>query len=391
MKTKITTLCCLALCAFAAENTVSSLKNSGTVPPPPLPPFVGYFHQWQKEFLQWGLKEGPYTNIEASIDARRTPPLYDVGVEERDSGKRIRFVSDKALQVEYQSVGIESYLTTIQLKKSTDVNGFDNYEFALRDYRERPLVWRFVQATSPSEKGSGLSEIANIKPMILMYRLAGAVAGEGTAVQTGTLVQPAEIWKEISQPPYFIAYKGAMTEGALVGELGIGSSEWKVETAPKNLEAGQSWKLKDKFGHPQTLTVKSYDGTNGVFIIAGDVYGKVQDFADINAKLVDGRWLIQEVRYRDEAQGMRVKMDPGVFASGGGDAKEIKFQIYMAKNQKVTDGIIEASSRDPKSPSTKEFAWHFHSPSWAKKKVILETISTTSAGYRVEAKAPVNQ
>ncbi len=46
----------------------------------------------------------------------------------------------------------------------------------------------------------------------LMYRERSAVAGEGAALKIGNKVSVADVWTEISQPPYFVAYHGAMSE-----------------------------------------------------------------------------------------------------------------------------------------------------------------------------------
>ena len=374
-------LCIFVLTAtMFAGDIVTGVRT--TVPAPPVPPLFGYFHQWQRTFMQWGLKEGPYASVEASVDPRRTPTLIDFCLQERESGKRIHFVTDKALQEEYRNVATDAYLSSVSYKKTNNSDGFDVHEFSLRDHKGRSVVWRFVQATPPSEKGAGLTEILAGKPLILMYRLGGSVAAQDTAIQIDKLVQQADVWQEISQPPYFIAYKGAMTEGALLGEISMGSLEWTVQSAPKSLEAGESWKLKDQSGLLQELKISSFKGNEGLFTLAREVYGKVQPVAEVQATLTEGRWLLHQIRYCDDDQAMTIKLEPGMYLTGTGDVKNLKFQIVMAKNQKVAEGIVDTAVLNG---TDKEFTWRLRAPGWAKKKVLVETFHSGPTSSRVDS------
>lgn len=71
-----------------------------------------------------------------------------------------------------------------------------------------------MQGSDVSEQGSGLTPLCQLPLPVFAYREQGAVAGEGTAVQIGEIVSAAEVWKEISRPPYFVGYHGAYTQHA---------------------------------------------------------------------------------------------------------------------------------------------------------------------------------
>jgi hypothetical protein len=60
-----------------------------------------------------------------------------------------------------------------------------------------------------SVSAAAAARLPVIEPPVLMYRERSAVAGEGTALKIGNTVSVADVWTEISQPPYFVAYHGA--------------------------------------------------------------------------------------------------------------------------------------------------------------------------------------
>ncbi|HEY1743562.1 MAG TPA: hypothetical protein VGG18_10385, partial [Granulicella sp.] len=194
-------------------SAVSLFAQSGELPllPPIAPEQIVYRH-WPEQFVQWIGPELPYTMIELYVDpGAGTTPVYDAVLTDRSTGKRIHYANQQQMVDIDKRSGAEAYLATMQLDRPANAGKDATYLLRFVDHAGEPVSWQFVQGSDISERGGGSSP-AGIDPPVLMYRERSAVAGEGAAVKIGNKVSVADVWTEISQPPYFVAYHGAMSQ-----------------------------------------------------------------------------------------------------------------------------------------------------------------------------------
>jgi hypothetical protein len=124
-----------------------------------------------------------------------------------------------------------------------------------------------------SERGGGSSP-AGLAPPVLMYRERSAVAAEGTALKIGNTVSAADVWTEISQPPYFVAYHGAYSQNVDIAVFAGAGQEWTTITGPKTLVAGAEWKLKAQDGLSRSLRVQAVNGDHATILDTDDHLGE---------------------------------------------------------------------------------------------------------------------
>src|SRR6201996_8816070 len=180
--------------------------------PAPVPSQQIVYRHWPEQFVQWIGPELPYTMIELYVDpGPGATPLYDAVLTERATGKRIHYANQQQMVDIDKRSGAEAYLSTMQLDRPANAGKGAAYLLRFVDHAGEPVSWQFIQGSDISERGGGSSP-AGVEPPVLMYRERSAVAGEGAAVKIGDKVSVADVWTEISQPPYFVAYRGAMSQ-----------------------------------------------------------------------------------------------------------------------------------------------------------------------------------
>ena len=178
---------------------------------PPVSGLLVTYQYWPVQYVQWVGTELPYSMIEFDVDATTKQPLYNVVLTDRASGRRTAYVNSDVLVASAKAQGMQAYKTEIAFEaaEATNVGAASTLRLSMAD--GKPLQWRFVQGSDISEQGAGLTPLPTVPIPILVYREQAAVAGEGTALQIGNTVSAAEVWTEISKPPYFVAYRGAMS------------------------------------------------------------------------------------------------------------------------------------------------------------------------------------
>jgi hypothetical protein len=185
-------------------------QTAEPVLPPPIAPEQIVYRHWPEQFVQWIGTELPYTMIELYVDPAGATPLYEAVLTERATGKRIHYANQQEMVDLDKRSGAQAYLVKMQLDRPANAGTGATYLLRFVDQAGEPVTWQFIQGSDISERGGGSSP-AGLEPPVLMYRGRPAVAGEGTALKIGKAVSVADVWTEISQPPSFVAYHGALS------------------------------------------------------------------------------------------------------------------------------------------------------------------------------------
>ena len=346
-------------------SAVSLFAQSGESPlPPPIAPEQIVYRHWPEQFIQWIGPELPYTMIELYIDpGAGATPVYDAVLTERTTGKRIHYANQQQMVDIDKRSGAEAYLTTMQLDRPANAGKDATYLLRFVDHAGEPVSWQFIQGSDISERGGGSSP-AGIDPPVLMYRERSAVAGEGAAVKIGNKVSVADVWTEISQPPYFVAYHGAVSENVDIAVFAGAGQQWTTVSAPKSLSVGAEWKLKAQDGLGCTLHVQALDGDRATIVDSDDhLPGRT---VTMEALWNTGAWSIEKLHYtaagadasKDANQGLTISFAPGANTTGAPS----KFEVTAGKKTRIASGVVHG---DPAQPRV---GWEFKDPQWLRGK-----------------------
>ena len=340
----------LLLCSAV---TMAAKGAESALPPPMAPEQIVYRH-WPEQFVQWIGPELPYTMIELYVDSGSgTTPLYEAVLTERATGKRVHYSNQQQMVDLDKRSGGDAYLTNMQLDRPA--SGGATYLLRFVDHAGQPVSWQWIQGSEMSERGGGSSP-AGSEPPVLMYRARSAVAAEGTALKIGNTVSTADLWTEISQPPYFIAYHGAYSQNVDIAVFAGTGQQWATISGPKTLAAGAEWKLKAQDGLGCSLRVQAMNGDRATILDTDDhLPGRT---IAIEATWTNGVWSIEKLHYSaadaDANQGLTISFAPAVTTG----AAQSKFQIVAGRNTRIASGTVHA---DPNQPRV---GWEFKDPDW---------------------------
>jgi hypothetical protein len=330
--------------------TVSLLLGSAVsmyaqIPAPMAPQQIVYRH-WPEQFVQWIGPELPYSMVELYVDG----PLYDVVLTERATGKRVHYSNQQQMVDIDQRSGASAYLTSMQLDRPANAGSGATYLLRFVDHAGQPVSWQFVQGSDMSERGGGSSP-AGLEPPVLIYRQRGAVAGEGSAIKIGSTVSVADVWTEISQPPYFVAYHGAHSENVDIAVFAGAKQQWTTTSAPQTLATGAQWRLKAQDGLGCTLLVQALAGDHATILDTDDhLPGRT---ITIEASWTNGAWSIEKMHYAAEGadanQGLTIS-----FAQS-------KFEVIAGRKTRIADGTVHADAA--------RLGWEFKDPQWLRGKI----------------------
>jgi hypothetical protein len=341
-------------------SAVSLFAQSGESLPPPIAPEQIVYRRWPEQFVQWIGPELPYTMIELYIDpGAGATAVYDAVLTERTTGKRIHYANQQQMVDIDKRSGAEAYLATIQLDRPASAGKDATYLLRFVDHAGEPVSWQFIQGSDISERGGGSSP-AGIDPPVLMYRERSAVAGEGAAVKIGNKVSVADVWTEISQPPYFVAYHGAMSQNVDIAVFAGAGQQWTTVSAPKSLAVGTEWKMKAQDGLGCTLRVESLAGDRAIIVDSDDhLPGRT---VTIEAVWGSGAWSIERLHYaaagEDANQGLTISFAPGANATGAPS----KFEVTAGKKTRIASGVVHGDQAQPR------VGWEFKDPQWLRGK-----------------------
>ncbi|SNS37127.1 hypothetical protein SAMN05421770_101696 [Granulicella rosea] len=289
-----------AIAALLTLSLTAAAQTAASIPPPTTGILTQYTY-WPNQFVEFVGDELPYSMLEVDVDQTGKQPIYNVVLTQRPSGKRITYSNSDALVMAAKFQGGEAYKVAMAFEWDGNfaVGNTASIRFTMAD--EKPFEFHFVQGSDVSEQGSGLTDLHEIPLPVLAYRELGAVAGEGTALQIGNVSAPAEVWKEISKPPYFVGYRGAMTVAAHRIVLYPGTESWKIASAPTTLNTGSAWELDGDRGAHRTIRIDKVDGAH-VTVTTTDARNPGIRVTTVATRTADA-WAIESARYAPVKDG----------------------------------------------------------------------------------------
>jgi hypothetical protein len=342
------------------------------IPAPIVPEQIIYRH-WPEQFVQWIGPELPYTMIELYVDPATGPsPLYEAVLTERATNKRIHYTNQQQMLEIDKHGGADAYLTTMQLDRPANAGVGATYLLRFVDHEGQPVSWQFVQGSDISERGGGISPAGDTPP-VLMFRERSAVAGEGAALKIGNKVSVADVWTEISQPPYFVAYRGAMSQNVDIAVFAGAGQEWKTVTAPKSLNAGAEWSLQSSDSVSRTLKVKEVHGEH-VTVLDRDQHFPGRAVV-LEATFSNGAWAFDKMHYTvedaaDANQGLTLTFAPAASTQPA----DVKFEVIAGRKTRIAGGTVAVDAKQ------QLVHWQFKDPQWLRGKDASTKSATVDAG-----------
>ncbi len=361
---------CIARIAAIGLFASTAAVAQGTLAPPTTGLLVSYQY-WPVQYVQWVGAELPYSMIELDVDAGAKQPLYNVVLTGKD-GKRVTYANTDGLVAAAKAQGMEAYKTQIAFDAADAqaVGAASTLRMSLAD--GKPLQWRFVQGSDVSEQGAGLTPLPQIPIPVFAYREQAAVAGEGTALQIGDTVSAADVWTEISKPPYFVAYRGAMSLSAHTTVLAAGSESWTIASAPAELKAGATWEMDGEHGNHRTLRIEKSDGTH-VVVRGTDRFRPGVMFVLEGSRTADG-WSIERVRFAPERDGEKHFLSMQFTTPLTATSTSSTVDMMIGKKAKMATASLAASGTAADHSAT----LMVQAPAWAKGKGLVEETTSTA-------------
>jgi hypothetical protein len=345
----------------------------------PVVPVIFEYEFAPQYFSQWIENHPQYSKIEVIIEENET---LQIALTEKESGKRVFYSNSEADLKSLQAEGKEAYLSKIDFKTTQAVDQQANYGFGFLDKYRQPILWRIIPASRPSERGRELIPSAQADGLRLEYRNLATAVGAGTAIQIGEKVIEAQPWKEISSPPYFVAYRGSIAVGRHLGTLLLGTRKWNVSKHPEELKKGAEWIMTDGQGNKQTLQIVSHNQNELVIDEVNTPNGKNSQLRLV-IHLTPQGYNLRAVEIKSKSQEMRIKFEPELPIQTSDTAKfEGKFIISQGENRTVAGGAILAEQTGGKLG----LKWQPNSPSWAKSRTLESVINFESNGYSIETR-----
>lgn len=373
-----------ALLAFLTLSLlpVSVRAQTHSTPPTPIPPpvlpLITTYQYWPMQFVQFVGAELPYSMIELDVDpSDNKHPLLYVTLTNRLTGKRVHYTDSDAL-VASAAPGDETHKVAFGFEPAdSDAPGsIWTVRFTMAD--GQPLQWRFVQGSEVSEQGSGLNPFPHSKIPIFAYRELGAVAGEGTALQIGSTVSTAAVWTENSHPPYFVAYRGAMTESAHVLVFSPGRQTWAVASAPASLTAGLTWELDSNNGDHRSIRIDKINGTRVTATSTDRFQPGVH--CTLDGTYTDAGWSIETARFsplRDgEKHGLTLQFATPLSAK----VHQSDTTLTVGKKKIIGKGQLTAADASGYS-----LTLSFSTPAWLSSKSMTEELRMANGGFVLSA------
>jgi hypothetical protein len=365
---------------FTAIAMASVAKAQTVVIAPPTTGLLVQYQYWPVQYVQWVGTELPYSMIELDVDTSAKQPLYNVVLTDRATGKRIVYANADGLVAAAKAQGQDAYKTQIAFEaaETSNVGSASTLRLSLTD--GKPLQWTFVQGSDISEQGAGLTPLPQMPIPIFAYRERAAVAGEGTALQIGDKVSAAEVWTEISKPPYFVAYRGAISLNAHTTVFSPGRETWTVVSSPADLKVGQAWELEGEHGNHRTLRVAKADGAK--FVITGsDRFAGAITFT-MECSRMDNGWSVERVRYAPVADGEKHFLSMQFTAPLTSASSTSNLDMMIGRKAKMASATLSLAG----SPEDRTATLQMQSPAWVKGKTLTEETSTTANSMTIVAK-----
>ena len=272
-----------------------------------------HYRYWPEQIVQWIGPELPYSMIVLNVDDRGKQPVYDVELIDK-SGKEIVHYTNSAMELARdQRIGFDVHQVAMKLDGPADPAKGAQYMLRFNTEKGVPVVWQFVLGSDVSEQGSGVSPFAAGPVSLLIYREQGGLAGQGTALQVGSVTSTAAEWTELAQPPYFVPYRGALSVDSHVLSFAPGGPPMKPGPGMTIARNGD------------TVTVTNDAlGVTAVYTLDANHAVIRATFGPVKAK---------------SGHTVSVEFTPALMAGGTS-----KFEVVAGKKNKIAEGTVEAKS-----------------------------------------------
>lgn len=361
--------------------TDKTLEAVIRLPFPIVPMLIEYEHA-PEYFAQWISTSPQYSMIEA-VNIQKAPPSYQLVLTDKASGERVYYSSSEAKVKSLTGSGKKAVLTPVDFKVIENVAEQPTYAFAFKDEKGQAIRWRFMPHSAPSDRGSG-STPGRRQGLSVVFRNLSSVADENTAVEIGEKVFPADPWPQISTPPYFVAYRGVYGLGVQTGTIGVGTENWRVTSAPAELNQGAQWVLTDGRNNVRTLQITARSGDE-LTISEAKVQAPFSTPLTLTALITPLGLALRSIRIENDGHSMSITFKPELniaAAPSGQSNPEVAFQIGVDKTEKVIEGTISLE----RSGNATNFRWTPRSPDWAKGRTLNTSLEVDATGYKLVTK-----
>jgi hypothetical protein len=366
----------VVLCVVA--NGQQIIEKKPQIPLPVVPLILEYEYA-PNFFAQWIANHPQYSRIEAVVDNLEKAATIQIVLFEREGGKRIFYCPSEARVKALQAEGKEVYLSKIDFKTAQAADQQPTYGFGFRDKSGQAILWRVIPATRPSERGRELIPAPSFPGLRLEYRELATAAGEGTAIQIGDKVIEAEPWKEISAPPFFVAYRGTVAVGRHYGSFLLGAKKWQILSRPAELREGAEWTLSDESGRQHIFKITARN--NGELTVSEQGTNSTR-ISFVVHTAGSQEFVLRSVRLNNNSQTMQIKFEPGLSLNPPATGKfETNFAISQGKYDRIVNGTVAVERIDDKI----RLRLMSKSPDWTKSRVIETFIKLELDGYSIEA------
>ncbi len=324
------------------------------------------YRYFPRQFVQWVGPELPYSMVELDVDDRGPKSLYDAVLTDRATNKRVHYTNQQ-VEVEMDKfAGAEVHLVPMQFDSPAEAAKGATYLLRFATETGVPVIWQFVQGSDITEQGGGMTPVATPTP-VLIYREQAAVAGEGTALKVGNITSTADIWQEISQPPNFIAYHGALSQDVHTLAFAPRSVEWKIEPAAVTMAAAADWTLTSADGRVLSAHVDSFANSLATL---HETHPAIGTIVSIDARHTPTGWALERLRYAPAGMS---KGDHGMTLSfKAGNAGASSFDVVAGRKTRLASGEVSMSADGGES-------WTLTQPAWARRAPVVAS-ETQSRG-----------
>jgi hypothetical protein len=346
-------------------------------PAPQLPviPLNVSYHYVPQYFIQWLDKSSEFSLIEGLVNSQASPASYEIILIDK-AGHQTHYTNREDIADALKKSGEDVYRTGIAFKEPAPGDAVKTYEFALKDKKGQPILWRFVTASPVTPRAAGLTASPQSPGLLLLYRNVGTAAGAGTAVQIGDKVNEAEPWNEISSPPYFMAYRGSYTEGMHIARFDLGKRQWHVQKQPAAIQVNAEWIVANSQGGTLSLKIASLEGDQ----IKLQAVREGNTVMELTGRLHENTVDLSEISLFDQSHDFRIGFNPSLpNLCSSAPASPVAFYVDENKKHNVVQGEVQCK----RTGDSAQFDWAFKNPAWVKSKTLRTAVSSLPDGFEV--------
>ncbi len=331
-------------------------------------PYVIDYEFFDHLYTQTLSRDAKYAEIEAYVKERGGKPLVTIRLIEKGSGNADIYTDSPS-----DSNGTKTVQIQYAPPKAYMPGGTAN--FAFPDLAGQAVRWRFVMAYPPSAQGSGLNELPGDTNLKLVYRNLGTLSDAGSAVELTGKVNEVQMWKEISQPPYFVAYRGTYTAGAHVVQLQADPQKLKL-SGFSALKPGAKFAVLTASGATRQLAVQG-TGDNLVIAQESDEHGVSRE---LSFAADSQGYSIRALKVTDGSHSSTVTFTPALrLTASSPDGPPSDFQIAVDKNRKLGNGSVHFSYTQEGA----HLVWKTAAPAWAKGRTVVQNLTVSDQGLTI--------